>query len=33
MQINIFMYVFNKNVYIDLMNINLFVVDKGKKFN
>lgn len=32
MQINIFMYVFNKNVYIDL-NINLFVVDKGKKFN
>lgn len=33
MQINIFMYVFNKNVYIDLTNINLFVVDKGKKFN
>lgn len=32
MQINIFMYVFNKNVYIDL-NINLFVVDKGKNFN
>lgn len=33
MQINIFMYVFNKNVYIDLTNINLFVVDKDKKFN
>lgn len=33
MQINIFMYVFNKNVYIDLMNINLFVVDKDKNFN